>query len=109
MLSIGEFSKMGHITTKTLRYYDEIGLLRPVWINSATGYRYYDVLQLKTLLQINRLKGYGFSLEEVSAVLTAGQNRHLLLSMLKKSKKNTKKKSPCSGTPYSRWSRTNET
>lgn len=92
MLPIGEFSKIGHVTTKTLRYYDEIGLLKPVWINNATGYRYYDVQQLKTLLQINRLKGYGFTLEEVAGILTAPLDQQLLLSILKQKQNEHKEK-----------------
>ena len=40
MLSIGEFSKICQVSAKTLRYYDEIGLLRPEEINPENGYRY---------------------------------------------------------------------
>lgn len=65
MLSIGEFSKICEVTTKTLRYYEEIGLLQPVHINEENGYRYYEIGQLQTMLFISRLKGYGFSLEEI--------------------------------------------
>ncbi len=43
MLSIGEFSKISHLTMKTLRYYDEIGLLKPAFIDPKNGYRYYDI------------------------------------------------------------------
>lgn len=42
MLSIGEFSKICQVSAKTLRYYDEIGLLRPEEINPENGYRYYS-------------------------------------------------------------------
>ncbi len=69
MLSIGSFSKAANITTKTLRYYDEIGLLRPVYVDSDTGYRYYDVAQLESVLLIGRLKAYDFSLDEIARVL----------------------------------------
>ena len=44
MLSIGEFSKICQVSAKTLRYYDEIGLLRPEEINPENGYRYYRVV-----------------------------------------------------------------
>ena len=56
MLPIGEFSKICSVTTKTLRYYDEIGLLKPIIVNEHNGYRFYDVKQLKTILFINKLK-----------------------------------------------------
>lgn len=69
MLSIGEFSKICEVSTKTLRYYDEIGLINPVEINPENGYRYYSIRQLKKMLFINRLKSYHFSLEEIKAIL----------------------------------------
>jgi DNA-binding transcriptional MerR regulator len=69
LLSIGEFSKICGVSTKTLRYYDEIGLIHPEEINSENGYRYYSIRQLKTLLFINRLKSYHFSLEEIKEIL----------------------------------------
>ncbi|PLR80359.1 MerR family transcriptional regulator [Bacillus canaveralius] len=69
MLSIGEFSKICGVSTKTLRYYDEIGLINPDEINPETGYRYYSIRQLKKMLFINRLKSYHFSLEEIKAIL----------------------------------------
>lgn len=69
LLSIGEFSKICEVSTKTLRYYDEIGLINPDEINPENGYRYYSIRQLKKLLFINRLKSYNFSLEEIKAIL----------------------------------------
>ena len=39
MYRIGEFSKIGKVTVKTLRYYDEVGLLKPETVNQDTGYR----------------------------------------------------------------------
>ncbi|KZE83967.1 MerR family transcriptional regulator [Paenibacillus elgii] len=69
MLSIGEFSKICEVSTKTLRYYEEIGLIRPDEINPETGYRYYSIGQLQKMLFINRLKSYHFSLEEIRAIL----------------------------------------
>ena len=55
MLSIGEFSKICKVSTKTLRYYDEIGLIKPSKINQENGYRYYSIEQLETMLLIKRL------------------------------------------------------
>lgn len=69
MLSIGEFSKICEVSTKTLRYYDEIGLIHPDEIHPENGYRYYSIRQLKRMLLINRLKSYHFSLEEIKAIL----------------------------------------
>jgi DNA-binding transcriptional MerR regulator/effector-binding domain-containing protein len=69
LLSIGDFSKICEVSTKTLRYYDEIGLITPDEINPENGYRYYSIRQLKKMLFINRLKSYHFSLEEIKALL----------------------------------------
>lgn len=69
MLSIGEFSKICGVTTKTLRYYAEIGLMNPDEIHPENGYRYYSIKQLKKMLFINRLKSYHFSLDEIKAIL----------------------------------------
>lgn len=69
MLSIGEFSKICGVSTKTLRYYDEIGLIKPDEINLENGYRYYSIKQLEKMLFVNRLKQYQFSLEEIKAIM----------------------------------------
>lgn len=69
MLSIGEFSKICEVSTKTLRYYDEIGLIHPDQINPDNGYRYYSIHQLKNMLYINRLKSYHFSLDEIKEII----------------------------------------
>lgn len=68
MLTIGEFSRICSVSKKTLRHYDEVGLLRPEHI-ADNGYRYYESSQLRTMLLISRLKSYGFSLAEIGAVL----------------------------------------
>lgn len=75
MLSIGEFSKICEVSTKTLRYYDEIGLLHPDEINPENGYRYYSIKQLKQMLWINRLKSYHFSLDEIRAIIDLEQDQ----------------------------------
>lgn len=69
MLSIGEFSNICKVSTKTLRYYAEIGLILPDAINPESGYRYYSIEQLEKMLFINRLKLYYFSLDEIKAIL----------------------------------------
>ncbi|GIP21120.1 MerR family transcriptional regulator [Paenibacillus sp. J22TS3] len=75
MLSIGEFSKMCGVSTKTLRYYDEIELIKPDEINPENGYRYYSIKQLKKMLLINRLKSYHFSLEEMRDMLESEEDQ----------------------------------
>ena len=46
---IGEFSKLCQVTVKTLRHYEEIGLMIPVEVDEWTGYRYYDISQLRCM------------------------------------------------------------
>lgn len=69
MYSIGEFSKIGSVSTKTLRYYDEIGLLKPAYIDEENRYRYYSEAQVDTILFISELKTYDLRLEQIKAIL----------------------------------------
>ena len=70
MIKIGEFSKMNKVTVKTLRYYDEIGLLSPSHVDEATGYRYYSGSQRMRLQRILALKQIGFSLHEIITAMS---------------------------------------
>lgn len=82
MLKIGEFSRLGRVPVKTLRYYDGIGLLKPARVDPFTGYRYYDSAQLDRLNRILALKDLDLSLEQIAVVLddelTAGELRRML-------------------------------
>jgi effector-binding domain-containing protein len=69
MLKIGDFSRLSRVTVKTLRFYDEMGLLKPVQLDSSTGYRYYSVEQLTRLNRILAYKDLGFSLEQIRGLL----------------------------------------
>lgn len=73
MFRIGEFSKFVKLTVKTLRFYDEVGLLKPALTDEYTGYRYYSTAQLFPLQRIVALREAGFSIEEIKCVLS-GQN-----------------------------------
>ncbi|WP_025117149.1 MerR family transcriptional regulator [Lysinibacillus fusiformis] len=91
MLSIGEFSKISHLTLKTLRYYDEIGLLKPASIDSQNNYRYYHLSQLKTALMITRLKNYLFSLEEIKVILANSEDTDFLNAKMQTNQEKLKK------------------
>jgi len=69
MIRIGDFSRMSQTPVSTLRYYDEIGLLKPVEVDQFTGYRYYTFDQLTRLNRILALKELGFPLEEIARLL----------------------------------------
>lgn len=65
MRKIGEFSRLSLTPVSTLRYYDDIGLLKPVEVDGFTGYRYYYAEQLPKLNRITTLKDLGLSLTEI--------------------------------------------
>jgi len=69
MFRIGEFSKIAQVPASLLRYYDDIGLFRPIHSDRDTGYRYYSVQQLSQLNRIIALKDLGLSLEQVKRLL----------------------------------------
>jgi len=65
MLKIGDFSKICELPVKTLRYYDQQGLLPPARIDEHTGYRYYSEDQLLTVKRILSFKKEGFTLDQI--------------------------------------------
>lgn len=69
MIKIGDFSNLAHVSIKTLHHYDELGLLKPAYIDRFSGYRYYALQQLATLNRILALKDLGLSLEQVAQLL----------------------------------------
>ena len=69
MIRIGDFSRISQTPVSTLRYYDEVGLLKPIEVDHFTGYRYYTFDQLARLQRIQALKNLGFSLEEIACLL----------------------------------------
>jgi effector-binding domain-containing protein len=67
MLKIGDFSRLSQVSVKTLRYYDEVGLLKPTQVDQVSGYRYYSVVQLRQLHRILALRD--LSTEELRGML----------------------------------------
>ena len=68
-VTIGEFSRLTHLTVKTLRHYHEQGLLIPYAVDGASGYRRYSVDQVPDALLIGRLRRLDMPLPEVRRVL----------------------------------------
>jgi MerR HTH family regulatory protein len=52
MFRIGEFAQIAQVSSRQLRFYDQLGLLQPARTDSQTGYRYYSVKQLPRLNSI---------------------------------------------------------
>ena len=64
-LKIGEFSQLMQVTVKTLRHYEQKGVLLPDEVDEWTGYRYYSIDQMQKLQAIRDLQRLGFSLDEI--------------------------------------------
>src|SRR5688572_28074691 len=69
MFRIGEFAQIAQVSTRQLRFYDQLGLLQPAQIDAQTGYRFYSIRQLPRLNRILALKELGLSLEQIAPLL----------------------------------------
>jgi DNA-binding transcriptional MerR regulator len=82
MFTIGEFARLGAVSIRTLRHYDEIGLLLPAEVDPVTGYRSYSAKQLRPLNRIVALKDLGLTLGQIRQLLdgiTVDELRGMLL------------------------------
>jgi len=82
MIKIGDFARLSQVSVVTLRYYDEMDLLKPVEVDAFTGYRFYSADQLPRLNRILALKDLGFSLDQIKLMLADGLTHEQLRSML---------------------------
>ncbi len=71
LLTIGDFSRMTHLSVKALRHYHDVGVLEPAVIDPATGYRSYVTTQVPTAQVIRRLRDLNMPLDQIRSVLTA--------------------------------------
>jgi effector-binding domain-containing protein len=83
MFKIGEFSRFSQVTVKTLRYYDQIGLLKPAEVDPFTGYRYYSASQFPRLHRILALKDLGLRLEQIGDLLEGDLTPDQIRGMLR--------------------------
>ncbi len=83
MLKIRDFAKLAEVSTTTLRYYDEIGLLKPVRVDPVNGYRFYTIDQLSRLHRILAFKALGLELNQIIAILNKGISPEELQGMLR--------------------------
>ncbi|SET44398.1 DNA-binding transcriptional regulator, MerR family [Enterococcus malodoratus] len=68
-MKIGHFAKYNNISVQTLRYYEQIDLLHPVSIDNGSNYRYYHINQSAAVDNIQFLKQFNFSLEEIKHIM----------------------------------------
>lgn len=71
LLPIGEFARRSRLPASTLRYYDELGVLRPARVDPVTGYRFYDPTQLPTATLVVEMRRLGISPEVIGEVVAA--------------------------------------
>jgi DNA-binding transcriptional MerR regulator len=71
LLTIGDFSRMTHLSVKALRHYHDVGLLEPAEIDRSSGYRFYDASQVPIAQVIRRFRDLGMPVDQVKSVLDA--------------------------------------
>jgi DNA-binding transcriptional MerR regulator len=80
-MRVGDFARLGNVSSRTLRFYCQVGLLVPAHVDSGNGYRHYEPRQLAQLHHIQEFKEMGLSLSEIRELLkrqlTAGELREL--------------------------------
>jgi DNA-binding transcriptional MerR regulator len=82
VLKIGEFSRLAQVSVKTLRHYDQVGLLKPAAVSPESGYRYYSANQLPRLHRILALKDLGFPLDRIGEAIEEGITLDVLRGLL---------------------------
>lgn len=83
MFKIGEFSKLTQVSIRMLRYYDEVGLLKPAEVDKWTGHRLYSVEQIPYLNKILYLRDSGLNVSEIAFALKM-DDKSLLIELEKK-------------------------
>ncbi|HUG47661.1 MAG TPA: MerR family transcriptional regulator [Candidatus Limnocylindria bacterium] len=79
MFQIAAFARLGGVSPKVLRDYDELGLFRPAWVDRLTGYRLYSAAQLPQLRRILALRDLGTGLPEIRALVVDGADLRAVL------------------------------
>ena len=81
-MNIGSVSEQTGVPAKTIRYYEEIGLI-PAPIRAENGYRHYQVKDVETLRFVQRARGLGFSVKDVGNLLALWQDKNRVSSDVK--------------------------
>lgn len=77
MYKISEFAEMTGLSKETLRYYAEVKLLEPAFIDPANHYRYYDDGSYFLALLLVKLRRFGFTIQEMIDVMADESFAHL--------------------------------
>ena len=84
LMLIGEIADFFGISRKAMRLYEKKGIIKPVEVDAANGYRYYSAEQVQQLNALLELKALGFSLDEIKKVTDGKTTKELLIRMLQK-------------------------
>ena len=70
-MQINEFAKLVSVSVRTLHYYDEIGLLKPAFVDEQNGYRFYDEISLERMQEILFYRELDFELKSIAEILSS--------------------------------------
>ncbi len=87
LMLIGEIADFFGVSRKALRLYEKKGIIKPVKVDAANGYRYYSAEQVQQLNALLELKALGFSLDEIKTIIDGETAKAPLLEMLEKKRK----------------------
>jgi DNA-binding transcriptional MerR regulator/effector-binding domain-containing protein len=83
MLGIGDFARLGQVSTRTLRHYAALGVLEPASVDPQTGYRYYEIGQLAELHRVVALRELGLELDSIRKLVADNVPVEQLRGMLR--------------------------
>jgi DNA-binding transcriptional MerR regulator len=81
LLRIGELAKLSGISVKALHVYEKKNIIKPVYVDKNTGYRYYSPDQFRLVESLLELQDMGFSLDEISKILSGKCSREEVSDM----------------------------
>lgn len=73
VLSMQKFAKLCETTPRTIRFYQQVGLIQPVHVDPFTKYRYFDPLQAREVFRIKLLQNFHIPLKDIKELLASGK------------------------------------
>ena len=87
LMLIGEIADFFGVSRKAMRLYEKKGIIKPIEVDAANGYRYYSAEQVQQLNALLELKALGFSLDEIKMIIDGEKAKAPLLEMLEKKRR----------------------
>ncbi len=97
LMLIGEIADFFGVSRKAIRIYEKKGIIKPVKVDAASGYRYYSAEQVQQLNALLELKALGFSLDEIKGILDGKTAKQSLLEILEKKRQAWQETMNCAG------------